>query len=103
MTVRAPHIGRECVDERRKVWEVMSNICGKQSCSVYIKPALRTRNGRDAYMLLFDNFLGPNNVGNMASSSETKITGTLYNGEKRDVPGKRMCESILKNIQSLMD
>jgi hypothetical protein len=61
----------------------MSNICGKHSCFVYIKPALRTRNGRDAYMLLFDHFLGPNNVGNMASAAETKITGTLYNGEKK--------------------
>jgi hypothetical protein len=61
----------------------MSNICGKNSCFVYIKPALRTRNGRDTYMLLFDNFLGPNNVGNMASAAETKLNGTLYNGEKK--------------------
>jgi hypothetical protein len=32
-------------------------------------------------MLLFDHFLGPTNVGNMASAAETKLTGTLYNGE----------------------
>jgi hypothetical protein len=49
----------------------------------YIKPALRTRNGRDAYMLLFDHFLGPNNVGNVDISAETKLIGTLYNGEKK--------------------
>jgi hypothetical protein len=61
----------------------MSNIYGKHSLFVYIKPALRTRNGRDAYMLLFDHFLGPNNVGNMASAAENKITGNLYNGEKK--------------------
>jgi hypothetical protein len=61
----------------------MSNICGKHSCFVYIKPALRTRNGTDIYMLLFDHFLGPNNVGNMASAAENKLTGTLYNGEKK--------------------
>jgi hypothetical protein len=71
------------VDDRRKAWYIMSNICGKISCCVYIKPALRTRNGRDAYILLFDHFLGPNNVGNMASEAETKLTGTLYNGEKK--------------------
>jgi hypothetical protein len=70
------------VDDRRKVWDIISNICGKHSCFVYIKPALRTRNGRDAYMLLFDRFRGPKNVGNMASEAETKLTGTLYNGEK---------------------
>jgi hypothetical protein len=82
MTTRAPHIGRPFVNDRRKVWDIFSNICGKHSCFVYIKPALRTMNGRDAYMLLFDHFLGPNNVGNMASDAATKFTSTLYNGEK---------------------
>jgi hypothetical protein len=82
MTARAPHTGRPFVNDRRKVWDIMSNICGKHSCCLYIRPALRTRNGRDAYMLLFDHFLGPRNVGNMASEAETKLTSTLYNGEK---------------------
>jgi hypothetical protein len=83
MTARAPHMGRSFVNDRCKVWDIMSNICGKHSCFFNIKPALRTRNERDAYMLLFDHFLGPNNVGNMASAAETNITGTLYNGEKK--------------------
>jgi hypothetical protein len=86
MTARSPHTGRPFVNIRRKVWDIMSNICGKHSCFVYIKPALRTRNVRDAYMLLFDHFLGPNNVGNMASEAETKLTSTLYNGEKKRFP-----------------
>jgi hypothetical protein len=81
MTARAPHTGRPFVNDRHKVWDIMSNICGKHSCFVYIKPALRNRNGRDAYMLLFDHFLGPNNVGNIASEVETKLTSTLYEGE----------------------
>jgi hypothetical protein len=46
MTARAPHMVRSFVDDRRKVWDIMSNICGKHSCFVYIKPALRTKNGR---------------------------------------------------------
>jgi hypothetical protein len=83
MTARATHTGRSVVNDRRKVWDIMSNICGKYSCFVYIKPDVRTRNGRDAYMLLFDHFLGPNNVGNMDSEAETKLTSTLYNGEKK--------------------
>jgi hypothetical protein len=83
MTERAPHTGRPFLNDRRKVWDIMSNICGKHSCFVYIKPDLRTRNGRDAYMLLFDHFLGPDNVGNMASEADTKLTSTLYNGEKK--------------------
>jgi hypothetical protein len=71
------------VDDRRKVWDIMSKKNGKSSCFVYIKPVLRTRNGRDDYMLLFDHLLGPNNVGNMASAAESKQTGTLCNGEKK--------------------
>jgi hypothetical protein len=31
----------------------------------------------------FDHFLDTTNVGNMASESETKLTSTLYNGEKK--------------------
>jgi hypothetical protein len=33
-------------------------------------------------MLLFDHLFGPNNVGNMDSSAETKLPGTLYHIEK---------------------
>jgi hypothetical protein len=77
ITARAPHMGRDFVNDKRNVWDIISNICGRHSCFVYIKPDLRTRNGREAYMLLFDHFPGPNNVGNMASAAETKITGTL--------------------------
>jgi hypothetical protein len=83
MTARAPHTGGPFVNDRRKVWDIISNICGKHSWFVYIRPALRTRNGRDAYMLLFDHFLGPNNVGNVVSEAETKLTSTLYNGKKK--------------------
>jgi hypothetical protein len=79
MTSRAPHTGGSFVTDMRKVLDIMSYICGKHSCFVKIKPALRTRNGRDAYMLLFDHFLGPNNAGNMSSAAETKLTGNLYN------------------------
>jgi hypothetical protein len=34
MTARAPHTGRPFVNDRRKVWDIMSNICGKHSCFV---------------------------------------------------------------------
>jgi hypothetical protein len=83
MTAIWPNTGRAFVDDRRRDWEIISNICGNHSCFVYINPSLHTRNGRDANMLLFDNFLGPKNVESMASAVETKLTGTLYNGEKQ--------------------
>jgi hypothetical protein len=77
MTTRAPHTGRAFVDDRCKVWYIMSNIYGKHSCFVYIKPNLRSSNGRNDYMLLFDHFLGSNNVGKMASAAENNLTGAL--------------------------
>jgi hypothetical protein len=61
----------------------MPNICGKHYCFVYISPALRIRNGREAYMMLFDHFLGTNNVVDIASAEETKLTETLFNGENK--------------------
>jgi hypothetical protein len=39
--------------------------------------------GTKAYELLFDHLLGPNNVGNTVSADETKLTSTLYTGEKK--------------------
>jgi hypothetical protein len=83
MNVRAPQTGRAFVNDSLKVCYIMSNICDKHSCVVYSKSDLRTRNGRDAYMILFDHFLGPNNVVNMASTAYTKLNVTLYNGEKK--------------------
>jgi hypothetical protein len=77
MIAIAPHTGRSFVGDNHKIWDTVSNICDKHSCFVYIKPALCTRNGRDDYMLLFDHLLGPNNVGNMASSAENKLAVTL--------------------------
>jgi hypothetical protein len=73
MTARAPRMGRAFVNDKGKVWDIMSNICGKHSCFVYINPTVWTMNGREAYMLLFDHFLGPNNAGNMASANELHL------------------------------
>jgi hypothetical protein len=56
LTTRAPNTGLSFVDDRLNIWYIMSYILGKHSCFVYIKPDLRTRNGREAYMLLFDRY-----------------------------------------------
>jgi hypothetical protein len=44
MNARAPHTVRSFLNDMHKVWDIMSNICDKHSCFVYIKPDLRTRN-----------------------------------------------------------
>jgi hypothetical protein len=83
MTARAPHTRRTFQDDKRKFRDILSNTCAKHPCWVYIKPAQKGKNGMLAYELLFDHYLGPNNVGNMANAAETKLSSTLYNGEKK--------------------
>jgi hypothetical protein len=83
MMARAPQSRRTFQDDKRKVWDILSNMCTKHPCWVYIKPAQKGKNGSLAYELLFNHFLGPNNVGNMANAANTKLSSTLYNGEKK--------------------
>jgi hypothetical protein len=83
MTARSPYTGRTFQHNNRKVWDILSNMCAKHPCWVYIKPAQKGKNGRLAYELLFDHYLGPNNFGNMANAAKTKLSRTLYYGEKK--------------------
>lgn len=66
-----------------KVWEILANICRDHSCYTYLKPAQKKRSGRDAYFALYNHFLGPNNVSNMAAMAEDILQNTTYTGEQR--------------------
>jgi hypothetical protein len=60
MIHRAPHTGTTFRNNMHIVWDIMSNICGQHECLIYIKPAQKFNDGRKAYELLFDQFIGPN-------------------------------------------
>jgi hypothetical protein len=79
----APQSGPAFRNDRGTVWDVMSNICRKHECWIYIKPMQRVKDGRMAYQLLFGHCLGPNNMDNMVRTAEIKFASTLYNGEKK--------------------
>lgn len=89
MIARAPHLDAAgqplstYLADRHKVWELITEICREDDCWSYIKPAQRTRDGRKAYRCLYDHYLGPNNVDNMASWAERKLSDTHYQGEKK--------------------
>lgn len=92
MIARAPHFtvvaGVRIPDptylvNREKVWEIIARITREQTCWTYVKPAQRTRDGRMAYENLYTHFLGPNNVDNMATMAEQKLTSTVYSGKQR--------------------
>jgi hypothetical protein len=67
-----------------EVWSYMANITRAHDCWTYAKPAQRTKDGRRAFLLLWDHFLGPNNVDNMALVAEAKIGSVSYTGERKN-------------------
>ena len=89
MIARAPHRDDQGFNtpayqsDRLRVWELISETCRGLDCWTYVKSAQRTRDGRLAYQNLFNNYLGPNNVDNMAKPSEKKLQVTRYTGETK--------------------
>jgi hypothetical protein len=70
------------VANREKVYEIIAKMTRDHSCWTYVKPAQKTRDGRMAFMGLYQHFLGPNDVDNMATMAEDKLKSTVYNGEQ---------------------
>ena len=69
--------------DNQKVWELLAQMCRDKDCWTYIKTAQRSRDGRAAYNALYNHYLGPNSVDNMANSAERKLQSLSYTGEKR--------------------
>jgi hypothetical protein len=87
---------------REKVWDIISKITQDHSAWTYVKPAQKTRDGRMAYNGLYQHFLGPNNVDNMATQAEDKLKNTVYNGEQRRWDFERYV-NVHKQQHSIME
>jgi hypothetical protein len=91
MIARAPHrVGGPGSDlsatftvDSAQVFEMIASITREHECWTYVKPAQRRRDGRKAFLALWNHYLGPNNVDNMASTAERKLATTTYAGEKK--------------------
>ena len=68
---------------REKVWDTISRMTRKDVSWTYVKPAQKTRDGRMAYLGIYNHYLGPQHADNMANLAEDKLKNTVYNGEKR--------------------
>jgi hypothetical protein len=73
IVARAPHRNQAYANESMEAWSYMANITRAHDCWTYVKPAQGTKDGRRAFLLLWNHFLGPNNVDNMASEAEAKL------------------------------
>jgi hypothetical protein len=83
MITRAPDGNQAYANDSMEVWSYMANITRAHDCWTYVKPAQRTKYGRRAFLLLWNHFLGPNNVDNMASEAEAKLGSVSYTGERK--------------------
>jgi hypothetical protein len=92
MIARAPHYttfanGTQVPDpiylvNQEKVWDIISRITREHFSWTYVKPVQCTRNGRMAFTGLYQHFLWPNFVDNMAIQAEDRLKNTVYNGEQ---------------------
>lgn len=72
------------LEDRAKVWELISDMTRNEDCWTYIKPSRGTRNGRAAFLDWKNHFLGPNNVDNQAAKAEATLANLSYTGERRN-------------------
>ena len=93
MIDRAPHTITEAngtitkhptfVTDNKMLFDKLAELTREHECCTYIKPHARARNRRAAYMAFKNHYLGPNNIGNMAATTEHKLINATYRGEGR--------------------
>ena len=91
MIMRAPHTttpGGNVTTEAYKVdnvavWELLFKLTREHSCYSYVKPHLRAKNGRAAYLALKEHYLGTGHADDMATKAENALKNLRYHGETR--------------------
>jgi hypothetical protein len=83
MIARDPYWNQAYANNSMEVWSYMANITRAHDFWTYAKPAQRTKDGRRAFLMLWNHFLGPKNVDNMASEAEAKLGSVSYTGERK--------------------
>ena len=71
------------VTDNKMLFDKLAELTREHECWTYIKPHARARNRRAAYMAFKNHYLGPNNIGNMAATTEHKLINATYRGEGR--------------------
>lgn len=71
------------LQDRARVWELISDITRAHDCWSYVRPAQKTQDGRLAFQGLKGHYLGQNHVDNMSSKAERRLQSNSYYGEKR--------------------
>ena len=113
MIARAPHqdAAGDPLDvytyDNRQVWDLISGWTRDTECWVHVKPFQRRRNGRDAYLALYNHYLGVNTVNNQARIAESNLNKMEYKSEQRRWGLEKYMQAfkkqyeILKNLQEM--
>ena len=90
LIARAPHyVGttnehtQEYKEDNVMVYNKLAALLREKDCWTYMRSAMRTRDGRRAFINLKDHYLGKNNVDHLASQAERKLQNTSYTNEGR--------------------
>lgn len=81
MIRRAPHGTDTFREDREQVFILMREICENDPAYVYMKPAVEPRNGRVAFQLLYQHYLGTSAVDQLITKAETKLNTLAYSGK----------------------
>jgi hypothetical protein len=73
----------EYLSDNKKVYDILSEIYRDTPSWEYIQPSSRSRDGRGAWLSLYDTYLGPNNAQTLAAECEAEMSKLKYTGEKR--------------------
>ena len=88
------------VTDNKMFFDKLVELTRDYECWTYIKPCARARNGRAAYMA-FNQYLGPDNIDNMAATAEHMLINATYRGEGRHWNLESMPHCTRNNILSL--
>jgi hypothetical protein len=69
--------------DNAKVWEILSKMTRDKTCWTYVKQGQRNKDGRVAFMALYDHYLGPNHMNHEAAQAEATLNRLTYQGEKK--------------------
>ena len=72
MTARAPFfstgttVSANFTADNNSVWDILQKICKEHTCWTVLRPWQKTKDGRNTYLALYNHYLGPSKVDNMA-------------------------------------
>ena len=81
MIWRTPHGTDTFREDREQVFLRMREICENNPAYVYMKPAVKPWNGRVAFHLLYQHYLGKSAVDQLITKAEAKLSTLAYSGK----------------------